>query len=249
MAALRFKPRTYVYTPQFWKRMRVQPVHTPLYSAFIYDAAALPREAQMFSYGVGGTVASNVATATTATLLHTSLAQPGGVLPSPKLFVVTGIRVVPSQLNSGFSDLITDTAFASINVSTFVGVADINVLEDLIRIVYGTVLKVFIGTRDDQIGPTPLFPANTGIEGEMAEAIVSGASATGNLTQRRSAATVYNAGKAFILDRWPTLIPPQQNFSATLVAPQATTPTLGAARTVWCVFDGVLGRETAPAGG
>ena len=46
------------------------------------------------------------------------------------------------------------------------------------------------------------------------------------------------------MDRYPILIPSQQNFFLSLNFPQATRPTLGATRPVYGVLDGILGRET-----
>ena len=51
-------------------------------------------------------------------------------------------------------------------------------------------------------------------------------------------------GKYFAMDRYPVLVPSQQNFFVSLNFPQPTRPTLGASRAVYSVLDGIFGRET-----
>lgn len=228
-------------SPFAGQRAKVEPIHQPLYSAFILDAAAAPSEALMFQYAVGGTVATNAAAATVATQLHTNMTAAGS-LATPKLFLVTGIRLVPVELGSTLINPLQDSAGVTSAGPTFTG-ADSNLLEDLLRVIYGSYLRFFVGTKDYLVTPTWFTPGNTGVQGD-ADSLTSGGATPIATASFQYFQTYHSAGRYFGLDRYPVLIPSQQNFFLSLNFPQATKPTIGAARVVYGVLDGILGRET-----
>ncbi|MEX2464717.1 MAG: hypothetical protein WD428_02460, partial [Gaiellaceae bacterium] len=81
---LQVAPRRFA-SPFAGQAAKLEPIHQPLYSAFLFDAAAVGAQALMFQYSVGGTVASNIATATVANELHTNM-RTAGALATPKAF-------------------------------------------------------------------------------------------------------------------------------------------------------------------
>lgn len=222
---------------------KLEPIQQPLYSAFLFDAATVPSTAQFFNYGIGGTVSTNAAAATIATYLHTNLtATSGGGLPSPKIYLVQGLRIVPAELSSALIDVIDDTAAASSVALTFVG-QDSDLLEDLLRLVYGSVITFAVGAKEAYLrGPTFLAPANSGVVGVSDSTLQLGATPSA-LSERQSIRTFHSAGRYMALNQYPILIPSQQNWSVALDFPQSTRPTMGASRAVWAVLDGILGRE------
>lgn len=237
---MRAAPRRFASPIDTMRRAKLEPIHQPLYSTFLFDAAQAPAQANFFQYAVGGTVATNAAAATNATLLHTNMPT-AAFLPSPKMFLVTGIRLIPVESNSGFSDVLADTGAVTVAGPSFTG-QDVNLLEDLVRIIYGSVFKFFVGTKDYLVCPSWNVPANTGIQGEASNVVGYGATPTAPSTTQKIV-TFHSAGRYFSLPAFPTMIVPQQNFTATLEFPQATRPTIGAARAVVTVLDGILGRE------
>lgn len=222
------------------RRAKLEPIHQPLYSVYIFDNTLCPASALFFNYAVGGQVATNLATPPNATELHTNMVS-AGFLPSPKMFLVSGIRIVPVEIDAAFTDVLSDTAGTTFAAQTFTG-ADSNLLEDLVRLVYGSVTKFFVGTKNYLTNPTWNVPANTGIQGESNAIAFGGATPTAAVGTQRLA-TFHSAGRYFSLPAFPTMIVPQQNFNLTMEFPQVTKPTIGADRAVYAVLDGVLGRE------
>lgn len=237
---MKVRPRRFA-SPFAGQRAKLEPVHQPLYSAYLFDSAIVGGEALMFQYAVGGTVASNIAAATTATLLHTNIPAQG-FLPTPKIFLTTGIRVVPVELTAGLIDPIDDTAAETQAAITWAG-EDSNLLEDLMRLLYGSFVRFFVGTKDYLVCPTWITPGNTGIMG-VSDSIAQVGATPENIGVEQRNQTMHGMGKYFAMDRYPILIPSQQNFFLSLNFPQATRPTLGATRPVYGVLDGILGRET-----
>lgn len=237
---MRAAPRRFASPIDTMRRAKLEPIHQPLYSTYLFDAAQVPANAPFFQYAVGGTVASNAAAATNATELHTNMPT-ASFLPSPKMFLVTGMRIVPVESNSAFSDVLADTAAVTVAGASFTG-QDVPLLEDLVRLIYGSVFKFFVGTKDYLVNPTWNVPANTGVQGEAMNTVGYGATPTAPSTLQK-VQTFHSAGRYFSLPAFPTMIVPQQNFAAFLQFPQVTRPTFGAARAVVCVLDGVLGRE------
>lgn len=237
---MKVRPRRFA-SPFGAQRAKLEPIHQPLYSAYLFDAATVGGEALMFQYAAGGQVATNISTGTVATQLHTNL--PGqGFLPTPKVFLTTGIRIIPVELTSALIDVIDDTAAESVAAVTYIG-EDSNLLEDLLRLIYGSFIRFFVGTKDYLVAPTWLTPANTGAYG-VSDTEIAVAATPENLAERQAVRTFHSMGRYFALDRYPVLIPSQQNFSVSLNFPQATRPTLGATRAVYGCLDGILGRET-----
>lgn len=233
-------PRRFVSPINTMRAAKLEPIHQPLYSCFLFDNTLAPAQALFFNYGVGGQVATNQTSPPSATEIHTNMVS-AGFLPSPKMFLVTGIRVVPIELDSTFTDMLQDTGAATNAGPTFTG-QDVNVLEDLIRLIYGSVFKFFVGTKNYLTNPTWNVPANTGVQGDSNQLYGGGATPIAASTVQRLV-TYHSAGRYFSLPAFPTMIVPQQNFNSTLEFPQTTRPTIGAKRAVYTVFDGVLGRE------
>lgn len=237
---MQVRPRRFA-SPFAGQRAKLEPIHQPLYSAYLFDAALCPNEALMFQYAVGGQVATNASSLTTATQLHTNI--PGqGFLPTPKIFLTTGLRVVPVELTEGLINPIDDTAAESKAAVTYAG-EDSNLLEDLQRLLYGSFVRYFVGTKDYFIGPQWLTPANAGVAGVSDTEIAVGATPV-NTAETQAIRTFHSMGRYFAMDRYPVLVPSQQNFFVSLNFPQSTRPTLGASRAVYGVLDGILGRET-----
>jgi len=236
---MRVNPRRFA-SPMAAQRAMVEPVQQPLYSCFVFDAAVAPATALFFQYTIGNLIATNiVAGAGTATELQTNMLATGQ-LPSPKIFLCTGIRVIPIELGSGFIDPLDDTAGDSTAI-TFTG-NDSNLLEDLMRVIYGSVTRFHVGVKDYLLQPTFNNPANTGIMGVSDSQLESGGTPI-NAIERQRFQTFHSVGRYFAFDRYPILIPSQQNFDVKLEFQQATRPTFGAARPVYCFIDGISGRE------
>lgn len=236
---MQVRPRRYA-SPMAAQRAMVEPVQQPLYSVYLFDAALVPSEALFFQYAVGNTVASNLAAPGTASEIHTNMLATGA-LPSPKIFLCTGIRIVPVELTTGLITPIDDTA-GTTSAITFTG-NDSNLLEDLMRIIYGSVTRFFVGTKVYLEQPTFNNPANTGIWGVSDSQLQVGATPSGDSMERQRYQTFHSVGRYFAFDRYPILIPSQQNFDVKLKFPQTTRPTLGATRPVYCFIDGISGRE------
>ena len=237
---MRVRPRRFA-SPFAGQRAKLEPIHQPLYSAYLFDSAITLGEALMFQYAVGGTVASNIAAATNATTLHTNIPA-AGFLPTPKIFLTTGLRIIVNELTSALIDPVDDTVAETFAAVTFIG-EDSNLLEDAMRIVYGSYVRFFVGTKDYLVVPTFLTPGNTGIMG-VSDTEIAVAATPENLATEQAIRTFHGMGKYFAMERYPVLIPSQQNFFVSLNFPQVTRPTLGATRPVYAVLDGIFGRET-----
>lgn len=237
---MKVRPRRFA-SPFAGQRAKLEPIHQPLYSAYLFDAAQVPNEALLFQYAVGGQVASNQTAQTIATQLHTNIPA-AGFLPTPKVFLATGIRIVPTELTAPLIDPVDETAAASLGAVTFTG-EDSDLLEDLLRVIYGSYVRFFVGTKDYLVAPSWITPANTGAMGVSDSQLEIGATPV-NLSERQAVRTFHSMGKYFGMDRYPVLIPSQQNFFIALNFPQSTRPTMGATRAVYGVLDGILGRET-----
>lgn len=222
------------------RRAKLEPIHQPLYSCYVFDATTAPSSALFFGYGVGGQVATNQATPPAATELHTNMVTPN-FLPSPKMFLVTGLRIIPVEVDGTFTTVLAGTGGSTFAGPTFVTATN-NVLQDLLKLVYCSVFKFFVGTKNYLTNPAWNVPANTGIQGESSQVYGGGATPTAPSVVRELS-TFHGAGRYFALPAFPTMIVPQQNFNATMEFPQSSRPTIGAARAVYAVLDGILGRE------
>lgn len=236
---LQVSPRRFA-SPFHGAAAKLEPIHQPLYSAYLFDAAQVLSEALFFQYAIGGSVASNIAAATSANELHTNM-RTANALATPKMYLVTGLRIIPVELTAALIAPIDDSAATTRGAQTFTG-EDSNLLEGLQQLIYGSFIKFFVGTKDYLVAPTWYTPGNTGIDGELSDVATVGASATNVSTSQRWH-TLHSRGRYFALDRYPVLIPPQQNFFVSLNFPQTTRPTLGSTRAVYACMDGILGRE------
>lgn len=213
----------------------LEPIMHPLWSAVCLDNAVIPDRVQFFRYAQGGTVAgAGTGAVTPATELHTSM-ETANSLPTPKIALVLGYSIVVPALDSTLTALLTDTqgAAETATVSTLV--------EDLQRILYGTVFRFEIGgIRTYYEAPTWTLPGNTGVEGVVSSS-VNALAAQGPFQVNLTA--VQGQGQFLELYKHAILLPSQQTFLAELVAAQATPPTLVAERLVWCVLPAITGRE------
>lgn len=206
----------------------------PLYSAHAFDAAVIPVENLFFSYGVGGTVAGAGAGAITATEAHTNLRTPAR-LSTPKVALVTGFSLVATQLTAPL------TALLQAPTSTSETAVALNVVEDLQRILFGTVFQFRVGgTKDYYTAPAWNVPGNIGIDGIVAQTV--NAQATQGPFSLLNVAP-NGMGQFQELEQSPIFLPSEQEFQALLIARQATPPTLAAARVVWAVLPAIQGRE------
>lgn len=213
---------------------KLELLHQPLYSAVAIagTAAALPRELNFFNYGIGGTVTGAGSGAVRATTFHTNL-EAAAPLASPKTFSIYGVRIIGSILaHVAAGPLLSDQSFE-------LGRNPNEQHDDLFLIHYSTSFVLRVGNKDYLRGPTMKHPANTGIEGVVDAAISTTAAAVG--AQQRNA--IYTAGRYFGLETYPILLAPQQSWTAQLLCQWGTNPTPVLDRYVFCVFDGLLGRE------
>ncbi len=222
---------------------RLEPIMQPLYSAAVYDNAALStqRELFFFRYAIGGQVSGLAAAAGTvpATVLHTNM-DTAGFLAAPKVFLVKGCRLVIPGINSTLSDVKTT------NPQTGETPVEHD-LADMLEVLYGTYFRFFVGTKDYLNVPTFMVPGNVGVGGLMETDVMAPAAAgpfqhvyVSANSNGQYAAMTRNGDPA---EDHSILIPPQQNFFCSLNASQATPPTVAAECLVYAVLDGVFGRE------
>ena len=204
-------------------------VHQPIYSAIALDAAIIPAETRFFNYAIGDVVTGAGIGATVSGDIHTSQ-EIASALPTPKVFECRGIRLVMADMSA---DLLT-----VLQTANPVPLAPNTTLDTLKLIYWGTDFRWHIGNKDYLTVPTSFVPANVGIGG------VAGQDATDlpALDQRQIVA-VQGGGKYFTFQPFPLFIPSQQVYFGELRGSQVTAPTLAVAALVWCIIDGVQGRE------
>lgn len=214
---------------------QLEPIVQPLYSAAIIESGVdLPQELFFFRYAVGGTVSglAGAAGTTVASVLHTNMDTPG-FIASPKVFLITGVRLLIPNIDSVFTAPKDDSATAAEFPTP-------HSITDTMEIFYGTYFRLFIGTKDYLTVPTWAIPGNTGVGG-MAAGNISVAAAAGPFESQVVSANT--SGRYFGLGEHRILLPSQQNFFASLNAPQPDPPQTAAEAAVVAVLDGVLGRE------
>jgi len=206
-------------------------IHQGLYSSIALDAAVIPAELRFFGYQIGDPVPGAGAGVQTAVNIHTNM-EIAGALATPKVFEVRGIRVYVSQMNA---DLTTTTG-----VVNPVALGAASLLDDMQRIFWGTDFRWHIGNKDYLTVPTHGVPPNVNLAGNAS----IDAASTAALDVRRIL-TAQGVGKYYSCAPYPTFIPSQQSFFAQLRATQlaANRPVLDVAHLVYCMLDGVLGRE------
>lgn len=213
---------------------KVEPIHQPLYSAAALDAAALPNRLRFFTYQLGQPVSGAGAGVVNSTKWHTNM-EATGQLANPKLMLVTGVRIMLSQVNALGTGLL-DNSYTTI--------AENNDQDDDFKLLwYGGDFVFHVGTKDYMEGPLPFFPGNTGLEGYAAIAASGIGPAAGLLSLFRKE-SIYPSGKYFSLPQYSILIPPLQSFYAEIHWQQATPATMIDTHLLWVVLDGVFSRES-----
>ena len=213
-------------------RPQLELVHFPLYSSVALDAAAAPRTIQFFTYAIGQVVAGTGTGAIAATRFHTNM-QTANFLAAPKTFTVEGVRiVVPGAVY---------TASPAIQATAGVAIAANPQGDDLQLLVGSGHFRFFVGPKDYVQSPLFAVPANTGLGGVSSTSISNTNAAS--VFQRRT--IIHTSGRTWAMPTWPVLIANQQSFGAELLFQWATNPTVSQNRLVFCVLDGVLGREVS----
>ena len=203
-------------------------VTQPLYSCMSFNGGVvLPAEVRCFNYSLGDTVPGAGDGTESATYYHTNM-EVSGTLAQPKVFEVTGVRQVVSNIDAAGTTADADQTTQQ----------DPNLLEDVQRFYHGTHLSLHVGTKDYLSGPSWLFPGNVGLSG-ISE-IASHDTAALECYQPMA---VQGQGKYMNLAPYTIFIPSQQSFHCKLRAPQATTPTIIDDYLVYVVLDGRIGRE------
>ena len=228
MADLAVRPTRMVAPPP--GRPQLELVHWPLYSALALTTSNLPRSSRFFTYAVGNTVSGTGPGAVAATQFHTNLETPN-ILAAPKTFTVEGVRMHFLPLIASNSPTIADTTGAAI--------ASDDAFDDAMKVVNSCVIRFFVGPKDYCQSPLFSCPGNWGLGGISATNVSSTNAAS--VFQRRTA--VHSSGRGFDMNNFPVLIANQQSFGAELLCEFATNPTLAQARYLFCVLDGILGRE------
>lgn len=231
------KKRRFAFPHPSLAEAQLEPIIQPLFSMAVIDNAAFTgqRETFFFRYSVGQPISGLAAAAGTfaSSIIHTNM-DTAGFIASPKVFLVSGLRVLISGLDSVLVDALESGTQGAAEVP------DESSVTDMLEIIYGTYHRFFVGTKDYAIAPTWAFPCNTGVGGLVAVDI-SGIAAQG--PDFTSVTAPNTAGKYYGLGDHRVLIPSQQNFFTSLIAPQAVPPTPATELAIYSILDGVLGRE------
>ncbi len=212
----------------------IEPFVHPLWSAVALDAAVIPAEVSFFTYGQGQDVNGAGAGVVRATELHTNIRTPSR-LSTPKIALITGFSLVVPQLTAVMGALKQATDGAAETATTS------DLVEDLQRILYGTVFQFEVGAlKDYYTAPSWNLPGNVGVEGVVAlsvNALVTQGPIQFNLT------SVQGMGQFQELYQSPILIPSEQEFSAKIMTRQAAPPVIATATLLYCVLPAIQGRE------
>lgn len=231
MVNFNIRPTRGIAPPQ--GRAALELVQFPLYSAVSLAAAAVPSQISFFNYALGQNVTSSGTTAIQATRFHTNL-ETANFLSAPKVFTVHQVRLVIGQASYSTSPATEDTTPAS-TVSSSLLFSDLMKLESM-------AFRFFVGPKDYVQSPAWAISQNTSIGGISTQAL------EGNNATAASVSTVAPqvCGRSWSIKTWPVLIANQQSFGAELVNSFVKTDlSLDAIRLVWCVLEGVLGREVS----
>lgn len=239
-------PRRRFASPFGNQKALLEPIVQPLYSSFVLNNGAVPAQLAFFQYAVGENVPVNFGTfVPRATTTYTNM-QIGGQLPTPKVFLVTGVRVVVAEIGrstGGPQTLPTSSAAGTVAAPTFTG-QDVADLDDLQKILWGSAFSFTVGEKNYLTVPTAFLPGNVGAAGAVNMLAAGGTTPVAAVTTQR-VATFVSRGDYFSLTPYNILIASQQNFGCTIDFQQETAqrPQLNTSRQVYAVLDGILGRE------
>lgn len=232
MASFNIRPSRMIAPPT--GRAALELVQFPLYSAAAFSTGAVPSQISFFNYALGQAVSgTGAAAASNSNRFHTNM-ETANFLSAPKTFTVTQVRVVVGQAVYNTSPTVEDNTVAS-TVSSSVLLDDLTKLESM-------AFRFFVGPKDYAQAPLWAIAANTGIGGIIA----SGSESNDATAVGVNAVAPYICGKSWSIKTWPVLIANQQSFGAELTNSFVKTNLdLTAQRLVWCVLEGVLGREVS----
>lgn len=164
------------------------------------------------------------------TLRDTNLRM-ANALGNPQVFVATGIRVIPSQING--DTLANPTAFAIPAMTSYI--------PTLHAIVHESVFSLTVGTKEYVSQPTVNFPGLVGVDA------IGCAQRTGSAAEAQEVDFYYSLwpdGEYHTLMPTRIRIPPLQTFSAAITFPVASkNAVIANGIKVTVVLDGVYGRE------
>lgn len=214
-------------------RASLELVQFPLYSAVSLAATSVPSQISWFNYALGQSVSSSGTTSITATRFHTNM-ETANFLSAPKVFTVQQIRIVVGQAAYDGSPSFEANAPASTTSSSVL-------FDDLLKL-ESMAFRFAVGPKDYVQAPLWAVSSNTGLGGVSSSAIVTSNATPLSLDTN----TPYICGKSWSIKTWPVLIANQQSFSAELTNSfTKTNLSMSAVRLVWCVLEGVLGREVS----
>ncbi len=231
------KKRRFAFPHPSLAQAQIEPIVQPLYSMAVINDAAMTaqRETFFFRYSVGQPISgpAGAAAAVASTIINTNM-ETAGFIASPKVFLTTGVRMVFSNLTAVLTDALeVGTAGGSEEAAA-------SMVTDFLELTYGTYFRFFVGTKDYLTVPTFMVPGNVGVGGLSAVSL-SGIAAQGPDFSQVNAFNT--AGRYFGLGEHRILIPSQQNFFTSIVAPQAVPPTIASELAVFSILDGFFGRE------
>lgn len=232
------RPRRLASPMSLGGRPLLEQQHQPLYSAAALDNAALPNELNFFGYAKGQAVpGAGNASGGVSTLFHTNLESPNS-LASPKVFTVTGLRVILPNIaftTTAQTPELSDPSFGAAAV-------DSDIFEDLLSIMNSGSMRFRVGPKDYVHHPLFFFPGNTGIGGL---ASLGQDNATAATIGELDAQSPHFAGPYYALRTYPIVIATQQSFSASMSWIWATNPSLNDDRLLFVFADGVMSREVS----
>lgn len=236
MTSLSIRPTRMIAPPQ--GRAALELVQFPLYSAAAFDKATaeLPNQVSFFNYALGQRVSgAGAAALQNATRFHTNM-ETANFLSAPKTFTVQQVRLIVAQAIYATSPTVQATTTTSASARTS------DLLDDLLKL-GSMAFRFFVGPKDYVSAPLWAVAGNTGLGGTASVSVSNTNGAAAGLI----ASTPYTCGKSWTIRTWPVLIANQQSFGAELVNSftKAAGNRLAQERLVFCVLEGVLGREVS----
>ena len=236
MVNLNIRPTRMVAPPQ--GRAALELVQFPLYSAAAFDktTAELPNQVSFFNYALGQKVSgAGNAAAANATRFHTNM-ETANFLSAPKTFTVQQVRIVVAQAIYSTSPTVQDTTTTSATARTS------DLMDDVLKL-GSMAFRFYVGPKDYVGAPLWAIAGNTGLGGTASVSVSNTNTAAAGLI----ASTPYYCGKSWTIRTWPVLIANQQSFGAELTNSfsKAAGNRLAQQRLVFCILEGVLGREVS----